>query len=243
MDWPLLKAVSRSFYLTLRLLPAPVRESIALAYLLARLSDTQADGVDTPAEGELLQREEEIRGWLAASPDRAEIERVWTTIREGQAFDSERFARAEPLSPVELDRYTYLVAGCVGEFWTTLCEKRLPGFAGKPASEVIPLGIRFGKALQLVNILRDRAADLAKGRIYVREGDFATVLAQARDHLKAAREYIKSVRIFRLRMACALPFLLAEETLDLVERNPSAIRVKVSRGRVRLLLLRALFFK
>ncbi len=243
MDWPLLKAVSRSFYLTLRLLPAPVRESIALAYLLARISDTQADGADTPAEHELLRREEEIRGWLSASPDRTEIEQVWTTIREGQAFDGERFSRPEPLSLEELDRYTYLVAGCVGEFWTILCEKRLPGFARKPASEMVPLGIRFGKGLQLVNILRDRSADLAKGRIYVREGDFADVLAQARGHLQAAREYSKSVRIFRLRAACALPFLLAEKTLDLVERNPTAARVKVSRSRVRLLFLRALFFK
>lgn len=241
MDWPLLKAVSRSFYLTLRLLPGPVRESIALAYLLARISDTQADGADTPAEHELLRREPEIRGWLEASPDRVEIERVWTTIREGQAFDSERFARPEPLSSEELDRYTYLVAGCVGEFWTILCEKRLPGFARKTASEMIPLGIRFGQGLQLVNILRDRAADLGKGRVYVRETDLSMVLTQAREHLKTAREYVRAVRVFRLRVACALPFLLADETLDLVERNPTAARVKVSRSRVRVLLLRALF--
>ncbi|CAN5646469.1 phytoene/squalene synthase family protein [soil metagenome] len=242
MDWPLLKAVSRSFYLTLRLLPAPVRESIALAYLLARISDTRADGAETEAEKELLRREEEIRSWLAVSPDRAEIERVWTTIREGQAFDVERFTRPEPLSPVELDRYTYLVAGCVGEFWTLLCEKRLPGFASKPASDMVELGIRFGKALQLVNILRDRQADLDKGRVYVADSDRPAVLEQAREHLRAAHAYIEAVRLYRLRIACALPFLIAGETLDLVERNPTARRVKVSRGRVRVLFVRALFF-
>ncbi|HEY5345773.1 MAG TPA: phytoene/squalene synthase family protein [Verrucomicrobiae bacterium] len=39
----LLKATSRSFYLTLRVLPAAVRPQIGLAYLLARTTDTIAD--------------------------------------------------------------------------------------------------------------------------------------------------------------------------------------------------------
>src|SRR5277367_6293982 len=39
----LLKATSRSFYLTLRVLPARVRPQIGLAYLLARTADTVAD--------------------------------------------------------------------------------------------------------------------------------------------------------------------------------------------------------
>ena len=40
---PLLKGVSRSFYLTLRVLPAGMRDPIGLAYLLARAADTIAD--------------------------------------------------------------------------------------------------------------------------------------------------------------------------------------------------------
>ena len=39
----LLRDVSRSFYLTLRVLPRPVRPQIGLAYLLARATDTIAD--------------------------------------------------------------------------------------------------------------------------------------------------------------------------------------------------------
>src|SRR5438309_4856182 len=39
----LLKEVSRSFYLTLRVLPAKIRPQIGLAYLLARTTDTIAD--------------------------------------------------------------------------------------------------------------------------------------------------------------------------------------------------------
>jgi farnesyl-diphosphate farnesyltransferase len=40
---PLLKDVSRSFYLTLRVLPQKIRSQIGLAYLLARTTDTIAD--------------------------------------------------------------------------------------------------------------------------------------------------------------------------------------------------------
>src|SRR5690349_4370967 len=39
----LLKRTSRSFYLTLRVLPGEIRPQIGLAYLLARTSDTIAD--------------------------------------------------------------------------------------------------------------------------------------------------------------------------------------------------------
>src|SRR5678816_3328573 len=39
----LLKQTSRSFYLTLRVLPGAIRPQIGLAYLLARATDTVAD--------------------------------------------------------------------------------------------------------------------------------------------------------------------------------------------------------
>jgi len=242
IDWLLLKGVSRSFYLTLRLLPSPVRESIALAYLVARLSDTLADGADTEAEKQLLARREEVEGWLATSPDRVDIERVWSTIREGQRFDQDRFStpKASPLNEQELDLYAYLVAGCVGEFWTRLCEKRMPGFASRNVAEMTELGIRFGKGLQLVNILRDRQTDSKKGRTYVPTARFDDVLADAHAHLQAAREYVRALRNYRLRVACALPLYLADATLDLVERSPSESRVRVPRKSVWLLLLRAL---
>jgi farnesyl-diphosphate farnesyltransferase len=241
IDWPLLKRVSRSFYLTLRLLPTPVRESIALAYLLARLSDTMADGASTEAEKQLLARRQEIEAWLSRSPDRLEIESVWSTIRQGQRFDHERFSvDSSPLSAQELDHYIYLVAGCVGEFWTGLCQKRIPGFASLEFSELTDLGIRFGKGLQLVNILRDRHADALMGRTYVPPERFAAVLALARAHLEAARRYVDALQIYRLRVACTLPLYLGDATLARVERYSLSERVKVSRITVWIQLLRAL---
>src|SRR5580693_8933527 len=49
----LLKETSRSFYLTLRVLPAAIRPQIGLAYLLARTSDTVADTELVPIEQRL----------------------------------------------------------------------------------------------------------------------------------------------------------------------------------------------
>ena len=57
----LLKATSRSFYLTLRVLPARVRPQIGLAYLLARTTDTIADTELVPVQGR-LDALESLRG-------------------------------------------------------------------------------------------------------------------------------------------------------------------------------------
>src|SRR5689334_12842529 len=49
----LLKQVSRSFYLTLRVLPNAIRPQIGLAYLLARATDTIADTEIVPVADRL----------------------------------------------------------------------------------------------------------------------------------------------------------------------------------------------
>ena len=43
--------VSRSFYLSISILPKPLRDPVALGYLLARASDTIADTAELPREG------------------------------------------------------------------------------------------------------------------------------------------------------------------------------------------------
>ena len=49
LEGDVLKGVSRSFYLSLRFLPAPMRRPAGIAYLLARASDTIADSATLPA--------------------------------------------------------------------------------------------------------------------------------------------------------------------------------------------------
>ena len=66
-----------------------------------------------------------------------------------------------------LEEYTYLVAGCVGEFWTKICLLEWPNYARLSPEEMLVFGKDFGKGLQLVNILRDYPLDLQAGRSYL----------------------------------------------------------------------------
>jgi farnesyl-diphosphate farnesyltransferase len=307
----LLKATSRSFYLTLRVLPAAVRPQIGLAYLLARMTDTIADtglvpleqrldalhklrerilGSSTaplnfgelakqqgsPAERVLLEKVGESLALLETlSPaDLPLVRKVLTTIISGQELDLRRFAKASaenivPLeTAVELDDYTYRVAGCVGGFWTKICRAHLFPKVKLCDTQLLVDGIRFGKGLQLVNILRDLPADLKNGRCYLptqrldeakllpetllspaNEGKFLPLfheyLDQAEAHLAAGWRYTNTLPFgqFRLRLACAWPVLLGGRTIEKL-RAANVIElqqhVKVSRGEVRGILFRSL---
>ncbi|MEO7299653.1 MAG: squalene/phytoene synthase family protein, partial [Verrucomicrobiota bacterium] len=72
----LLKKTSRSFYLTMRILPGAIRLQISLAYLLARASDTIADTEIIPAEKRLknlAQFRERILGTTNVALDFGEL--------------------------------------------------------------------------------------------------------------------------------------------------------------------------
>jgi farnesyl-diphosphate farnesyltransferase len=82
----LLREVSRSFYLTMRMLPRAVRRQISLAYLLARTTDTIADTelVDVPSRlAGLAALRERILGRNSAPLPLA-------PLRDGQGSPAER---------------------------------------------------------------------------------------------------------------------------------------------------------
>ncbi len=306
----LLRSVSRSFYLSIRLLPGRLRRPVALGYLLARASDTFADTADLPADerrdlleswaGAIearaagpatatrlaasfapLQRDARERAlievlpqcleWLQELPsaDRADIRAVLRHITYGQALDIERFDPRSPLraldTAAQLDEYTYLVAGCVGEFWTDLCFRHLRDFARLPRPEMRELGRAYGKGLQLVNILRDAGSDLALGRCYFPAEELAQAGLRPQDiadqphrfqpvwqrwHAQAGRDldlgmqYADAVNGRRVRAASALPALLGARTLELLRvSGPGGLHqpVKVARHEVRSILARLAF--
>ncbi len=74
----LLASVSRSFYLTIRVLPRALRRPVGLAYLLARTSDTIADCAGNPVEErlELLQRLGESIVGIGDGPGEAALSRL-----------------------------------------------------------------------------------------------------------------------------------------------------------------------
>jgi farnesyl-diphosphate farnesyltransferase len=287
----LLRDVSRSFYLTLRVLPPSIRPQISLAYLLARATDTIADTKAVPrarriaalqqlqnlshvpdlgaiaghqasaAETQLLERLDDciVEMGRFDEADARRIQELLKIIITGQIFDLQRFPGdtehdlAALSSDDELDRYTYMVAGCVGEFWTRLCMAHLRDLAYWSGEEMEKLGVRFGKGLQLVNVLRDIPKDLRIGRCYlpVKEawalldpGNFDSIrplynrwLDTAVGHLDAGWQYTLKIppSLVRLRLACIWPIWIGLMTIARLRgQNPldPARRVKISRREV-----------
>ena len=301
--WPLLREVSRSFYLSIRLLPGGLRDAIALGYLLARATDTLADTEALPASERLgllaavgrafdglgplpaglpqfaaaqahagERRLLEVLGECVAALDRlapadqADVRTVLSHIVRGQSLDLERFGDARNVhalpDAVALHEYTYLVAGCVGEFWTDLCWRHVADYAIRDRTEMRQLGRSFGCALQLVNIVRDAGDDLRAGRCYfpadeleaaglaptdilARPDPFMLVWNRWQDtaeaELTSGITYALSVNPRRIRAAVAIPAVLGQRTLLRLRRagvNALSTRVKVPRAEVRALLFR-----
>jgi farnesyl-diphosphate farnesyltransferase len=274
-----LRNTSRSFYLSVRYLPGKIRFTVALAYLLARTTDTIADANGLAAKTRLdllaqlppslqegspagvVARYDEIEVHSAGAEralleqlgrmltqfrrlparHRGLVEEVITKIVRGQSLDLKRFEMQPGLTALqtdqELEEYTYLVAGCVGEFWTALCCFEWPRYSRIPEVELLPLGAAFGRALQLINILRDLPVDVQHGRCYlpianpadlvvnlaVVEPEFEKWRQRALEQLDLAWRYVKSIRPVRVRFACALPVLIGLRTLNLLKSPEKAL--------------------
>src|SRR5216117_2277186 len=306
LEMTILRSVSRSFYLSVRFLPAQLREPIALAYLLARTTDTVADtskisgsvrtetlkmlsdGIqgktsrevvvdlvasfvpqqENESERQLLESLPDCLAWLERmeQADRTDIRVVLEKITHGQMLDIQRFDNPQEIralsTAADMDEYTYLVAGFVGEFWTRLCFRHVRNFASLSEDEMLALGKRYGMALQLINILRDAGADLRAGRCYFPEYElsaahltasqilseperfqpiYRTWLEKAKTGLECGMQYSRAIQNQRMRTATVLPALIGARTLALVNQAKTGAlqrTVKVPRSEVRRMILR-----
>ena len=293
----LLRGVSRSFYLSLRVLPNDLRHPVGLAYLLARAADTIADRGPLPAPQRLellLAFRDQVRGPATVQALRR-IERVLTqdearpqepgqddirpipaeqrllsslpevfalldalseedgrlvrsvlgTLTYGMESDlinfpggdSGQIAALEGTS--DQDRYLYHVAGCVGQFWTEIAMAHVPKLGRWDQNAMSGLGVRFGKALQMTNILRDVPRDLRLGRSYLPMDQLEPIGLKPPDlldvqlgqrawpilvegintalaHYDAAEAYLMAIprSCFRLRLAALWPMLIGLSTLS-----------------------------
>jgi farnesyl-diphosphate farnesyltransferase len=85
----LLRGVSRSFYLSIRLLPPPLRRPIAVAYLLARASDTIADTAELAA-AERQEKLEVLASAVEANRSPARVDVLATAFAALQDDPAER---------------------------------------------------------------------------------------------------------------------------------------------------------
>lgn len=312
----ILKQVSRSFYLSLVILPQCVRQTVSLAYLLCRAADTIADTNLLPAEDRLpalyrfrrqfvnenmepegfrpicthftsdqvsegerqLMRQLPMCFQLYAelpSVDRQLVRKLVLTLTQGMEMDLTHFPYSNPDGPQPLpdaealDRYTYFVAGIVGEFWTNVHAVYMIALQRLDLERMRHLGIRFGKGLQMTNILKDLGRDLRQGRCYIPQTKLTEyglsaqsliqtdvqehwqpvldqLVYQTLAHLDEARDYITLLprSCVRLRLSCMWPLLFAVQTLEVISLaedllNPQE-RVKISRGVVYLTMAQSL---
>ncbi len=288
----LLPRVSRTFALSIALLPPSLREAIGDAYLLCRIVDSieddarlsierrlalfdafdavmRDDGADesvlelaardagvgeTAAESELCARSGAVvRSFRAL--DRAQREAIRPHVLEMSAGMREyaartaREGRLRIRDVADLERYCYFVAGTVGGLLTDLFVLEVPGQDPGTLAEMRRLAVSFGLGLQLVNIVKDVAADADRGACFLpaslaeREGitleqlldpskreqamrvvDAVCDLAEAK--LRDAQAYTllwPAERGQAVRLFCAVPLLLALASLRVVREGPSAL--------------------
>jgi len=196
--------------------------------------------------------------------DRNDIRVVLEKITRGQMLDLQCFDNPQEIralsTAADLDEYTYLVAGSVGEFWTRLCFRHIRQFSNRTEDEMLALGKHYGMALQLINVLRDAGSDLQTGRCYFPEYDlnaahltpsqilseperfqpiYRTWLEKAKTGLRSGMEYSRAIKNRRVRAATVLPALIGARTLALLRAGPAAFHrtVKIPRAEVRAMIL------
>ena len=238
---------------------------------LSALADLQSN----PAEETLLRNIDIPLQVLTtiSQNDLIHIRRCLGIIIGGQTLDLNRFGPANDSKVIsslkndeELDDYAYRVAGCVGEFWTSMTLSHLVSADGPTTEQMFQLGVRFGKALQMINILRDIPEDLRFGRCYIpitrleavgldpenltdseQYEKFRTIhhdlLDITQENLDAACRYILMLpsKQRRLRLSCMLPVIIGQQTVNMLRVNnvlDKNTRIKVPRKEIKRIMRR-----
>ena len=234
---------------------------------LRLIQDALRQGAPASQELALIDSLPQAFSMLNALPkaDRDRVRSIVVTLTRGMEMDLGTFPAEDSAIPVvlaepaDLDRYVYYAAGCVGEFWTAITAAHSRSLAGWDVERMSELGVRFGKALQMTNVLRDLPRDLRLGRCYLPSSELdaaglapadlldpsaavrarpvlARHLELALGHYEAAEQYVLAIprRSPRLRLAALWPVLIGLATLALLAREADWLdpegRTKVSRG-------------
>ena len=215
---------------------------------------------------------------LSLKPENCiQVKRVVLTLIEGMEMDLKYFGKTLNSPRLvslknndELDKYTYLVAGCVGSFWTEITLASESKICNINVTLMSALGVEFGKALQMTNILRDFSSDIRLGKCYIPDEELNKLnlnlddlltnnsekqirqliskqIHKTLDLYDSAEKYFLSIppRKVRLRLAVLWPLILGLGTLNaIVTRknwHQSESVTKVSRLWVYKMMLKSLF--
>jgi farnesyl-diphosphate farnesyltransferase len=254
----ILKETSRTFYIPVARLPERLQETVAAAYLCMRAIDEieDHDTLTNPDKAQLLRHVGLIMQSQTTVNDRVlfELQAAFkpfenilpeVTLRVGEwacyapqvispriwdatAAMADRMAQWvernwEVRTETDLDAYTYSVAGAVGlllcDIWAWFDGSQIDRSAA----------IHFGRGLQAVNILRNRDEDLRRQVDYYPQGwSREQMFAYARRNLSLARAGVQAMPRDAFKYLVEIPLLLAEATLDVLERGQEKLtRVQV----------------
>lgn len=244
-----LKATSRTFYIPISRLPDGLQEAIGASYLCMRAVDEIEDHpeIDERDKAQLLwglsrilqaqtdnqsfdhQALEKLfwpyqsllpevthrLGEWCCEPSSTIAPRIW----DATASMSERMAQWSIdgwhiHTEADLNHYTFSVAGAVG---VLICDVGA-WFDGIQMHR--SFAIQFGRGLQAVNILRNRAEDLARGvDFFPKDWTVERMHQYARHNLVAADDYARSLPLETVVHFIRIPLVLAIGTLDALARG------------------------
>jgi farnesyl-diphosphate farnesyltransferase len=244
----MLKKTSRTFYIPISQLDLGVREAVTSAYLCMRAIDEieDHDKLSDPLKVELLlgihetvQSPHIIEGTQKLlSPYRTVLPAVtmqldeWVLLCPSSAAPIvNRYIKNMALQMAEwvqtgwnihteedLDRYTYSVAGMVGEMLSELW------LWHDGTQSDLKKAIAYGRGLQAVNILRNREEDLKRGVDFFPDGwGFKEMLLYTRHHLEVADSYIADLKEGPALKFCKIPLALAHATVNLIAAGGSKL--------------------
>jgi farnesyl-diphosphate farnesyltransferase len=239
-----LRKTSRTFFLSIVGLPPGLQEAVASAYLCLRAIDEIEDHprLDRPTKAQLLRDiclrcqmsddwdssrlvvtqggqddllpevTKRLGDWMKLAP-----EAIAPRIRDANSAMAERMAYWvsngwQIRTKDDLDCYTFCVAGAVG---LLLCDL-WAWYDGTPSHRGNAVG--FGRGLQAVNILRNRAEDLTRGVNFFPEGWIEKeVRSYALYNLTLGDAYVEGLPTGPAREFCRLPLALAYATLEALD--------------------------
>ena len=252
----MLERTSRTFFIPIQRLPPGLMEAVSSAYLCLRAIDEIEDHptLDGATKAKLLRN---ISQTLQASVEGIQTDNLlianngyreslpevtvrlvdWACLAPGDiapriwdmtASMADRMADWAGCSwkvstQADLDRYTFGVAGAVGLILSDLWA----WYDGTKTDRALAIG--FGRGLQAVNILRNRADDLRRGVDFYPVGwDDLAMQAYARQNLAKASAYVEYLPVGPALDFCKTPLVLAYATLDALAEG----KIKLERSEV-----------
>ncbi|GGG70788.1 hypothetical protein GCM10010918_27770 [Paenibacillus radicis (ex Gao et al. 2016)] len=244
----MLQKTSRTFYIPITRLTPGLKEAVSSAYLCMRaideiedheeladalkakllyeiqdalLAPNMAEAVEhtfAPYAHQLPEVSLRLVEWVQLCPETARDTVIRYTAKMSKEMAEWVEVQWQIRTEADLDRYTYSVAGMVGELLSELWLWNDGTVTDREKA------VAFGRGLQAVNILRNQSEDQQRGVNFFPEGwDSKDMIKYTKRNLKVADAYIAELNKGPARDFCKIPLQLAHATTKLIAAGGSKL--------------------